>query len=106
MDFRHVTTRGGDRGESTLYDGSRRRKDHLTFEALGDLDELSSAVGMVRRDIRHYPEGSEEGAERILVQLIRSRETSRTDLREAQHCLNRLSDYLFVVARYVEQSSA
>ena len=47
-DFDSVTTRGGDRGESSLLSGERLRKDDLLFETLGDLDELSAAVGVAR----------------------------------------------------------
>lgn len=42
-------------------------------------------------------------AERRLVALIRER--GRTDLRECQHFVNRLSDVLFVIGRYLEQHS-
>jgi cob(I)alamin adenosyltransferase len=48
IEFSHITTRGGDRGESSLYDGPRRRKDDFVFEALGDMDELFSYLGVVR----------------------------------------------------------
>lgn len=48
IEFEKVTTRGGDRGESSLYNGERRRKDDLLFHALGDLDELTSHLGVVK----------------------------------------------------------
>lgn len=48
IEFDKVTTRGGDRGESSLYNGERRRKDDPLFEAMGDVDELSSQLGVVR----------------------------------------------------------
>jgi len=48
IQFDHITTRGGDRGESSLYDGQRRRKDDLIFHTLGDMDELFSYLGVVR----------------------------------------------------------
>ena len=50
-EFDRITTRGGDRGESSLVDGQRRRKDDLYFETLGTLDELISVLGEVRADI-------------------------------------------------------
>ena len=43
-----ITTRGGDRGETSLGDGSRVRKDALRVEAYGTLDELNAALGLVR----------------------------------------------------------
>jgi cob(I)alamin adenosyltransferase len=48
IEFEKVTTRGGDRGETSLYNGERRRKDDLLFETMGDIDELSSQLGVVK----------------------------------------------------------
>ena len=42
-----ITTRGGDKGESGLADGSRHSKAAPQFEALGDIDELNCAIGIV-----------------------------------------------------------
>ena len=51
-----IYTRGGDRGDTGLADGSRVRKDHLRVMAYGELDELNSWLGLViahsrRRDL-------------------------------------------------------
>jgi cob(I)alamin adenosyltransferase len=43
-----ITTRGGDRGETSLGDGSRVRKDALRVEAYGTVDELNAALGLLR----------------------------------------------------------
>ncbi len=43
-----VTTRTGDGGESGLADGSRFAKHHPLFVAMGELDELSAAIGVLR----------------------------------------------------------
>jgi cob(I)alamin adenosyltransferase len=42
-----ITTRTGDAGETGLGDGARVPKDHPRVAALGDLDELNSALGLV-----------------------------------------------------------
>jgi len=42
-----ITTRTGDAGETGLGDGSRVPKDSPRVHALGDLDELNSAIGML-----------------------------------------------------------
>lgn len=40
-------TRGGDRGETSLFGGERVPKDHLRVDAYGQLDELSAALGLL-----------------------------------------------------------
>lgn len=57
-----IYTRGGDRGETGLGDGSRVRKDAPRLHAFGELDELCSWLGLVlantgRRDLRQLLEG-------------------------------------------------
>lgn len=42
-----ITTRTGDTGETGLGDGSRVPKDHARIAALGDIDELNSALGLL-----------------------------------------------------------
>jgi len=46
--FDQVTTKNGDGGKSSNYDGEYYSKDDLLFETLGELDELSSWLGKVR----------------------------------------------------------
>jgi cob(I)alamin adenosyltransferase len=42
-----ITTRTGDGGETGLGDGARVAKDHPRVAALGEVDELNSALGLV-----------------------------------------------------------
>ena len=42
-----IYTRTGDDGTTGLGDGSRIEKDHPRLDAMGDLDELNSAIGMI-----------------------------------------------------------
>ena len=42
-----ITTRTGDSGETGLGDGTRVAKDSARIAALGDVDELNSAIGLI-----------------------------------------------------------
>ena len=42
-----ITTRTGDAGETGLGDGKRVPKDHPRVAALGEVDELNSAIGLI-----------------------------------------------------------
>ena len=42
-----ITTRTGDKGETGLGDGARVPKDHPRVAAMGDVDELNSALGLM-----------------------------------------------------------
>lgn len=41
-------TRKGDKGTSVLYTGEKRNKNDIAFEALGNIDELNSHIGLLR----------------------------------------------------------
>jgi cob(I)alamin adenosyltransferase len=43
-----IYTRGGDRGETSLGDGSRVPKQHLRVAAFGTVDEANAAIGLAR----------------------------------------------------------
>jgi ATP:cob(I)alamin adenosyltransferase len=42
----NVYTKTGDKGVTSLYNGERRPKNDLIFEALGDVDELNAHIGL------------------------------------------------------------
>lgn len=52
MSFRltKITTRTGDDGTTGLGDGSRVSKSGLRIESMGDVDELNSAIGVIRAE--------------------------------------------------------
>lgn len=51
-----IYTKGGDKGVASLYNGQRWPKHSPTFQALGDVDELNSMLGMARE----YLEGNDK----------------------------------------------
>src|SRR5690606_34241716 len=42
-----IYTKGGDKGETSLFGGKRLPKDHVRIEAYGTIDELNSFVGLL-----------------------------------------------------------
>jgi cob(I)alamin adenosyltransferase len=51
-----VVTRGGDKGETSLGDGERLRKDAPRIVAVGAVDEANAAIGMLRLATRDLPD--------------------------------------------------
>lgn len=46
-----IYTKGGDKGVASLYNGDRCPKGSPVFDALGDVDELNSVLGMAREHV-------------------------------------------------------
>lgn len=43
-----IYTKTGDRGETSLYDGKRVKKDEIRVESYGTVDELNSSIGLAK----------------------------------------------------------
>ncbi|MGM0595268.1 MAG: cob(I)yrinic acid a,c-diamide adenosyltransferase [Pseudomonadota bacterium] len=63
-----IYTRTGDDGTTGLGDGSRVEKDHIRIEAFGTVDELNSAIGLVRAE--PLPEGLDQQLSAIQHRLF------------------------------------
>src|SRR6476620_3372480 len=51
MPMAKIYTRTGDEGETSLLGGRRVRKDDLRIEAIGSVDEVNAALGVVRVEL-------------------------------------------------------
>jgi cob(I)alamin adenosyltransferase len=63
-----IATRTGDAGETGLGDGRRVAKDNARVAALGDIDELNSAVGVVLAEA--LPQAAREALQAIQQDLL------------------------------------
>ena len=66
-----VYTGGGDEGQTSLVDGSRRSKADLRFEVVGTCDELNSVFGLVAMEANRLPK-HEDGGDRATVQRVQT----------------------------------
>jgi cob(I)alamin adenosyltransferase len=66
-----IYTRTGDRGETGLFGGQRVRKDHVRVEAYGQVDELSSVLGMAAAHLDAAGQGElSEGLRQVQADLF------------------------------------
>jgi len=63
-----ITTRTGDAGETGLGDGSRVAKDSPRVQALGDVDELNSAIGLMLAE--EVPQALREAFSQVQQDLL------------------------------------
>jgi cob(I)alamin adenosyltransferase len=70
IEFDKITTRGGDFGETSIADGSRRPKDDLLIDVLGEVDEFHALLGLLKAALRTNGEQDEiDWMERGLLRL-------------------------------------
>lgn len=72
-----IYTRGGDRGETSLGDGTRVAKHGPRIAALGDVDEANAALGLARAALENAEEEEEENG---LVQILAEVQNDLFDL--------------------------
>ena len=73
-EFKGITTRRGDDGTSEILGGVRFRKSESVFAALGEVDELSSSIGLAKALMRRdHPEtqGAAQALETVQSDLAR-----------------------------------
>ncbi|MEC7600972.1 MAG: cob(I)yrinic acid a,c-diamide adenosyltransferase [Candidatus Thermoplasmatota archaeon] len=71
VNINRVYTGGGDGGESSLVDGSRRKKSDVRVDVVGVCDEVNSWLGMVLAELHRLPD-HEDGGERTNVQRVQT----------------------------------
>ena len=64
-------TGGGDGGQTSLVDGSRRSKADLRFEVVGTCDELNAVFGLVVMESERMPK-HEDGGNRATVERVQT----------------------------------
>ncbi|WCL54970.1 cob(I)yrinic acid a,c-diamide adenosyltransferase [Gimibacter soli] len=62
-----IYTRGGDKGETSLVDGSRLKKHDIRIEAYGTVDEANATIGLIRQALETGE--SAEAADAMLMRI-------------------------------------
>lgn len=91
-----IYTRTGDNGDTGLADGTRLRKDHPRIIAMGDIDELNSAIGIVR--CQPLPENIDHILLRIQHQLF---EIGGELAIPGHECIN--NEHILQLERHIDQ---
>ena len=67
-----ITTKTGDKGTTGLFGGARVSKDSNIIEAIGNIDELSSAIGVIRSLVETNGRSSLQEIDKILAYIQNS----------------------------------
>lgn len=63
-----IYTKTGDRGKTSLFDGTRVEKSHIRVEAYGTIDELNSSIGVIITSL--LDDDSNTDKKRLVSELI------------------------------------
>ena len=75
-----VHTGGGDTGETSLASGERVPKNNPRVDFFGTIDELNSAIGMVRAELGRVDTHHEDGGARATVRVVKNAMESKIAL--------------------------
>ena len=115
-----ISSKKGDEGESGLSSGARAKKSELVFNALGDLDELNSALGWCAVAVE-----SEGGVFKIILENVQSdlyrvmaflgnegswpervEEISEQDIMSLEENIERLENELGVLMKFIRPGTS
>jgi cob(I)alamin adenosyltransferase len=108
----NVYTRTGDSGITSLYNGERCHKSTAVFQALGDLDELNSHIGLVRRlllnkNIEYFNEVLDK-VQHILLDIgsyiATPRSTTNSGIKLKRTDIS--SDYTDVIEKHIDSTDS
>jgi cob(I)alamin adenosyltransferase len=111
-----IYTRTGDEGETSLFDGTRVRKDDARVDAYGDVDELNAWLGLARAPLREtdldealtqiqrdlFAVGAElaDPAEKIAARITKAAVTD-ADVLRLEQLIDRLDEELDPLRRFI-----
>jgi cob(I)alamin adenosyltransferase len=111
-----IYTRTGDEGETSLFDGTRVRKDDARVDAYGDVDELNAWIGVARSSLREtdldealtriqrdlFAVGAElaDPAEKIAARVTKANITD-ADVERLEQLIDRLEKELEPLRRFI-----
>jgi cob(I)alamin adenosyltransferase len=111
-----IYTRTGDEGETSLFDGTRVRKDDARVDAYGDVDELNAWLGLARSSLHEgdldealtriqrdlFAVGAElaDPGEKIAARVTKA-DITAADVERLEQLIDRLEDQLEPLRRFI-----